>query len=471
MTKKNNTQESPTKKCRVLEYSQQLEYMEKNGIPTDKDKLEKYVKKQFPNASEYLIILHDKDGDKDGNPVKPHFHIFLYFINPKSASFVAKKFNDQDNRVQLWHKKHKEKQSDLNSWNCAISYACHLTSKARKENKHQYSPDEARTSIKNYAEVLEEIEKEVSEKVDKLNEKARMIALTNVSKITDLLDGYRDGLLSYEDIMQHTTASQRTPSFMSHLRSVTKEILDEKYKIFEKEMASKNEPIKVRWVVGKTGTGKSSFSRDYAKNVLGVTPYIAQNAKSTFDDYSQEKCIIFEEFGPNEIPLKEMLILLDNWAYDKRATARYRHRTLTPTKGFIINSRLSISEFWKAIKDPEKGSVSQMYRRISEIYLFEDKEFTQLYCENLTIDECEQFLNEHYDEILNPDDVNEEFAKLTASNDHETRIAVLLESDSVYENIYTKDQRAENLFAHQKEHLHQDLSKLKGHSKGVEKNE
>lgn len=367
MTKQNETKKSTTKKCRVLEYSQQLEYMEKNGVPTDIDKLEKYVKKQFSNVSEYLLILHDKD-IKDGNPVKPHFHIFLLFTDPKSASFVAKKFNDQDNRVQLWNKKHKENQSDLNAWNCAISYACHLTIKARKENKHQYSPDEARTSIKNYAEVLEEIEKEVSEKADKLNEKARMIALTNVSKITDLLDGYRDGLLSYEDIMQHTTASQRDTKFMSHLNSVTKEILNEKYKKFKKEMSDTGQQVVTLYLHGTTATGKTRWAKNYAIKKYGEDDYyITGSNRDLFAGYRGQSIIIIDELRPDVINYGELLKLLDPFNFENVFGSRYHDKALI-AKEIIITGPLSPTKFYVSVINDENVIVVDENGAISDVH-------------------------------------------------------------------------------------------------------
>lgn len=368
MTKNKKSKESKIEKCRVVEYSQQLEYMEKNGIPTDKDKLEKYVKKQFPNASEYLTILHDKDFTEKDEPVKPHFHIFLLFTDPKSASFVAKKFHDKENRVELWNKNHKEKQSDLNAWNCAISYACHLTSKARKENKHQYSPDEARTSIKNYAEVLEKIEKEVSEKADKLNEKARMMALTNASGPTGLLDGYRDGLLSYEDIMQYTTASQRKPSFMSHLNSITKEILDEKYKKFKKEMKETGQQVVSILCFGPTATGKTRWAKNYAIEKYGEDDYyLAGSNRDLFAGYRGESIIIIDELRPDVINYGELLKLLDPFNFENVFGSRYHDKALI-AKEIIITGPLSPTEFYvKVINDDnvivldEKGAISEVH--------------------------------------------------------------------------------------------------------------
>lgn len=433
-------------KSYVITYLNQTSYMEEKGIPIDSDELKKYIEEKL-SPQKFAFIEHSKDKSEiEGKEfVEPHIHIVMRFTSKRSLNAIAKLFGDDPQHF-----------APSGSWNNSASYLVHATKGA--QHKYQYSPSEVTASDElDYPALVEKIARIVQKATDTQNEEyIRQFANREITK---------------KQLRERLADDYEFTKFDTDIRRIEKLHADDDYVAFKKEMELKNEPIKIRWITGATGTGKSSFSRDYAKNVLGVTPYIAQNAKSTFDDYQQEKCIIFEEFGPNEIPLKEMLILLDNWSYDKRASARYRHRALTVSQGFIVNSRLSISEFWKAIKDPEKGSVSQMYRRMSEIYFFEDKDFTQLYCENLTIDECEKFLNERYDEILNPDDVNEEFAKLTASNDHETRIAVLLESDSVYENIYTKDQRAENLFAHQKEHLHQDLSKLKGHSKGVEKNE
>lgn len=368
MTKNKKSKEPKIKKCRVVEYSQQLEYMKKNGIPTDIDKLEKYVKKQFSNVIDYVIILHDKDVKEDGNPVEPHFHIFLLFTGPKNASFVAKRFNDEDNHVQLWNKNHKEKQSDLNSWNNAISYACHLTSKARKENKHLYSPDEARTSIKKYAEILEEIEQEVKKKEVTFSEKVRLSALANASKPIDLLDGYRDGFLSYEDIMQFTTASQRDTKFMSHLNSVTKEILDEKYKKFKKEMSDTGQQVVTLYLHGTTATGKTRWAKNYAIKKYGEDDYyITGSNRDLFAGYRGQSIIIIDELRPDVINYGELLKLLDPFNFENVAGSRYHDKAII-AKEIIITGPLSPTEFYvKVINDDsvivvdENGAISDVH--------------------------------------------------------------------------------------------------------------
>lgn len=256
----------------------------------------------------------------------------------------------------------------MNFWNNAISYACHLTSKACKENKHQYSPDEARTSIKNYAEVLEEIEKEVSKKANKLNEKVRLSALANASKPIDLLDGYRDGVLSYEDIMQFTTASQRDTKFMSHLNSVTKEILDEKYKKFKKDMTDTGQQVVSILCFGSTATGKTRWAKNYAIKKYGEDDYyITGSNRDLFAGYRGQSIIIIDELRPDVINYGELLKLLDPFNFENVAGSRYHDKAII-AKEIIITGPLSPTEFYvKVINDDnvivldEKGAISEVH--------------------------------------------------------------------------------------------------------------
>ena len=57
------------------------------------DSLEKL--KLRGNCNAYAFILHDKDTDSDGNLKKPHYHLYLSFVNRQNDSILRKLFNTE----------------------------------------------------------------------------------------------------------------------------------------------------------------------------------------------------------------------------------------------------------------------------------------------------------------------------------------------------------------------------------------
>ena len=56
---------------------------------------------QYNSIKEYAFILHDKDTDEDGNPIKPHFHLYCRFGSTNvSIKEFADWFNVTQNKVE-----------------------------------------------------------------------------------------------------------------------------------------------------------------------------------------------------------------------------------------------------------------------------------------------------------------------------------------------------------------------------------
>lgn len=53
------------------------------------------------SAQRWAYILHDRDIDADGQLKKPHYHVLLEFVNPRSVSSVAKMLGIPDNMVEI----------------------------------------------------------------------------------------------------------------------------------------------------------------------------------------------------------------------------------------------------------------------------------------------------------------------------------------------------------------------------------
>lgn len=76
-------------------------------------------KLQAVTCQDYLMILHNRDVDDDGNPKKEHYHVIIQFEDAKTVSSVAKKIGCSENQIQVFTK---QKGKDVDGY---IRYMTH----------------------------------------------------------------------------------------------------------------------------------------------------------------------------------------------------------------------------------------------------------------------------------------------------------------------------------------------------------
>ena len=101
-------------RARQFMYTQDIEH-----LPFKQEDLKELLEKS--NAEQWAYILHDKDVNEKGEPIRPHFHVILKFKDAKTISRIAKLFNDQQQYVEVWH----------NTINNGYSYLIHETTNAK----------------------------------------------------------------------------------------------------------------------------------------------------------------------------------------------------------------------------------------------------------------------------------------------------------------------------------------------------
>ncbi len=434
----NKTKKDSSPKNRVIIYTNQLHYIKEKEIPTEPDEFQEYVEKKL-DAEQYAFIIHDRDISKKEptKTVEPHYHLVLRFENPRSLNAVAKDFGDD--------MQHFEVSTGRNGFNNQLSYLVHETDNST--DKVLYDPSEVIANF-DYPETLKKIEDAVS----------RRQKLT----VDQALEKFANRELTFEELKEKIGRLEigKNQTLIERLIAIHEL---ENYDTFVKEKELINKPLTMIWVSGDaSGVGKTSFSKDYAKNVLHTKYYSAKTSTDTFDQIdSSYNCLIFEEFEPGSLPIRDLLILLDPYQFDKRVSARYRNRSLC-VDTMIINSRFTPDQFWGRIEDENKGSSVQFYRRFTKIYHFTEHDFTRYYFENLTYKQVE---NLKYEEILNSDEVNLQKAIIEQrrlTEDTKTYIPVLKSSNIHRPNIYVQDNYSASLFDRQKQNLDEDLSSLKG---------
>ena len=115
--------------------------------------------------------------------------------------------------------------------------------------------------------------------------------------------------------------------------------------------------LKVHYITGKTGTGKSRDILDTHgdSNVYRVTDY-----QHPFDSYQLEPVIVFEEFR-SSLRLQDMLNFLD--IYPVNLPARYSPRVCCASTIYIVSNWDFEQQYSEIQKDPDQKSTYQAWIR------------------------------------------------------------------------------------------------------------
>lgn len=94
------------------------------------------------NVYQYWGIKHNKDTNEDGEIKKEHYHLVLYFENPRHFTSIQKKFKGAHIEI-------------TNYLNMSVKYLLHLTEDSRnKEGNHIYTIDEIQTNNIDYVKSI-----------------------------------------------------------------------------------------------------------------------------------------------------------------------------------------------------------------------------------------------------------------------------------------------------------------------------
>lgn len=130
--------------------------------------------------------------------------------------------------------------------------------------------------------------------------------------------------------------------------------------LIDKYKGTRRNNIKVNYITGKTGTGKSRGILDeYGdENVFRVT-----ESQHPFDSYQNEPVIVFEEFR-SSLKLSDMLNYLD--IYPCTLPARYSPKVACYTTVFVVSNWTFEQQYSEIQKEPEqKASYEAWIRRFN----------------------------------------------------------------------------------------------------------
>lgn len=309
----------------AMMYEQQVKYSPYKTVQELYDAVKNKV-----NPKEFAVILHDKDVDDAGNIKEPHLHSMMRFQNGRSINSIAKLLGDKPQYIESWN----------NKVNNGFAYLVHRTESAK--SKYQYDPSSVIANF-DYPAKLETIAKQV-------------LKADSKEKTDTLLDDLYDGTLKREEVEERMTGSQYGKNCRK-IEDISAKRLQQEALEFNRKRIASGQPLTVVWIYGVTGTGKTSFAKDIVKKKN--RPYfISGSTRDIFQKYNAEHSIILDEFRPNLIAYPDLLRILDPFAEEVMAPARYHDKYLA-TDIIIITSPYSPIEYYQKVFPPKKNEDKQ----------------------------------------------------------------------------------------------------------------
>lgn len=319
------------KRYRNFMLTQQIEHL----LPPY-DTLDKLLKRiDEIGAKDYAGILHDKDANTTA-----HLHIFIRFENAREVASLAKALNLAQQYLKIWD----------DGIDNGFAYLVHRTPKAKDD--YQYSPNEVVANF-DYVGWL-------GEYAAKKREKVKSIPYGS-NDINHLLNCLYIGAMNREDVEKQLSGSQYAKHHKK-IDDVCAKRMQDIAKQRNAERKAKGEKIKVIWIFGPAGTGKTRFAKEQAAK-QDEHYYITGSSRDPFQRYNCEDIIIYDEARPGDIAFSDLLKLLDPYGEDVAAPSRYYDKAICAGT-FYITSPYSPLDYYKKFMGDNWGLQTDKYEQL-----------------------------------------------------------------------------------------------------------
>ena len=142
------------------------------------------------------------------------------------------------------------------------------------------------------------------------------------------------------------------------------------------EMRKKGAKIRVLWITGPAGTGKTSLAKDYAEK-KGQPYFITGSSRDIFQNYAGEHTLIIDELRPKMLTYSDLLRITDPHGIDNQVMmpCRYNDKALacdliiittpfTPSQFYYYQTPSHLTTHGRVIDD-SPDAPDQLYRRIT----------------------------------------------------------------------------------------------------------
>lgn len=287
------------------------------------------------SGAKYAYICHDKDTTPDG-AAPTHYHIFFKFKSPVHFPYIKESFPYGDiERVR--------------SANACVQYLIHKNN----PEKAQYSKDAVFTNM-----AQDEFDALFinNKKVQRVNE---------ADELEEILQDIADCKIRRFNMSEYISV-QMYSKYRTRIENAFR-YRDTQF------MVSPRRDIKVIFVTGDTGCGKTVFAQKaFCEGYQGVC--ISSSSNDPLQDYTDQDVLILDDLRDDDFKFQDLLKILDPHT-GSSVKSRFNNKIFMG-KCIIITSYKKLTDWYSKVPDEAKR---QLYRRISlyvevekkEIFLYE----------------------------------------------------------------------------------------------------
>lgn len=324
------------------------------------------VLSSYKTIKKWACVLHDRDVyselDEFKNPEhkagtkKPnHYHVYVNFIGQSVAHTL----------VASWFKidEHSVKRIETTSANCLL-YFVHGTQDAILEGKFQYTWSDVKHSSNFNPQII-------AEQVQYVGHFERFSYKEQIEKVHAIAD------------------TQERVKMQKLLDESLKEELQYRSTFIDRF-------IQVMFITGDSGTGKTTFARQFVEklNYFDIVPKqywrkipddkdkpfrhldygVSGMSNDVFESYKGEDVYILDDMRDTSFDLPDLLKFLDNHT-NSSVKVRFANKCFIGVL-LIITSTVPLSKWYSAEQRGGKESLMQLYRRINSYVVVEDKQIS-----------------------------------------------------------------------------------------------
>lgn len=333
-------------------FTQQLQHLN-----CSQDELIKKINK-LPYIDQYAFITHDKDINSDNIPVTPHIHLVLCFTQRVRITQIAKELDQPAQYFEIMTKRGNSLEASKNN---AFAYLIHQTIQAKKQGKYQYEPSEVIANF-NYEELINSLKQ------------------SSFYSPKQVLADFNSGNIDKLEALNRIKASNspRIPQYVSSINKIDEINVLIKQKNWIKTHEKSNKPIKVIWIFGPAGVGKTEFAKHIALKYSPDNKYdFTGSTRDLFQNIGSAPSLIIDEIRPKDIRFNDLLRMTDPYNYRKFAPSRFHDKAIIADT-IIFTSPYSPIQFFNKYKLDNQDSFKQLQRRLTTTIKITNKQIIQL---------------------------------------------------------------------------------------------
>ena len=273
------------------------------------------------------MLFYCKDHNNEKDDPNPHYHVVIKFNDPTPFEQIKSKFPYGDI------------ESAKNIKNC-VQYLVHMNdlSKTQYDFKSIYTNDSNVDKYKTQSYANQQI------------------------KLDDIIEKINNG-----DIREYNLTSHCDIKIFSRYKT---QIINALEFYRRKVMTNVDRDITVMIFTGDTGTYKTTYAKQYCKN-LNKSFCISSSSNDPMQDYKGEDVLILDDIRDDTFKFNDFLKILDNHT-NSSIQSRYSNKAFIGDTIIITSSQKLSSWYYHEQKEDKE----QLYRRIKLQFQFDEKYIT-----------------------------------------------------------------------------------------------